>query len=399
MQRKLFWLSTFLALFFFARGQQESTLLKSDYELLAESVKDSLTEGFRISGYIQTQFQYGQKNASLKVGDKNKDLSRNFSRIGIRRGRLKMTFQKSVFNGVLQVNITENEIGLKDAYLSVKDPWTGLNAIRIGALNCPFGYSVSYSSSQRISPERARIIASLFPGERDLGVILSVQAPESSSWNYLKMELGFMGGNGINPDSDNKKDFISHLSFNKYLNNNTALDGGVSYYNGHVYQGSTSIFKMSGNSFIQDNNIKNKGAFAKRKYLGADMQLSAKTKLGEIYVWTEYIIGMQPGGKDYSESKHHSSLPDHDTYIRPFKGGYISFAQNINKTPLFVILKYDTYDPNRKVSGNEIGLNETGAADIAYDTIGIGLLWKIRDELRASAYYDRIRNEENSQFK
>ena len=44
---------------------------------------------FKVSAYIQGQYQYGQEDATLKVGDKNENLDKGFNRIGIRRGRMK----------------------------------------------------------------------------------------------------------------------------------------------------------------------------------------------------------------------------------------------------------------------------------------------------------------------
>ena len=42
---------------------------------------------FKVSAYIQGQFQYGQEDATLKVGDKNEHEDKGFNRFGIRRGR------------------------------------------------------------------------------------------------------------------------------------------------------------------------------------------------------------------------------------------------------------------------------------------------------------------------
>lgn len=107
---------------------------------------------FKVSGYVQTQFQYGEKNASLKVGGANSNTKESFSRIGVRRGRIKFTYEKGIAAGVFQLDITEKGIGLKDAYVSIKDPWAGSNIFKAGVFDRPFGYEVAYSSSRRESP-------------------------------------------------------------------------------------------------------------------------------------------------------------------------------------------------------------------------------------------------------
>ena len=51
---------------------------------------------FKVSAYIQGQFQYGQEDATLKVGDKNEHEDKGFNRFGIRRGRLKFEYNDGI---------------------------------------------------------------------------------------------------------------------------------------------------------------------------------------------------------------------------------------------------------------------------------------------------------------
>ncbi len=62
--------------------------------------------------------------------------------------------------------------------------------------------------------------------------------------------------------------------------------------------------------------------------------------------------------------------------------------------PLSAVVKYDWYDQNSKVSGDEIGfLNNTSKGDLSFNTLGFGLIWKINKDLRATAYYEILKNE------
>lgn len=371
-------------------AQQQETHSIQELEQKTQSLEKEIKilKQFKLSGYIQTQFQWGEKLASLKVGNNNIDTGHNFNRFGIRRGRLKMEYEKGIASGVFQIDLTEKGLGLKDAYISIKDPWVGSNSLKVGVFNRPFGYEVSYSSSRRESPERATVITTLFPEERDLGVMITLQAPKESSVNFLKLETALIAGNGIKLDMDNRKDFIAHLSANKIFKEKIKFGGGISYYLGSTYQGSTSIFKMSGKEFIEYNDSSNFGAFAKREYFGLDLQFEATTKLGKTKLFGEYLFGTQPGNNSSSKSPNHSTLPTSDTYIRNFNGYYITFVQDLGNIPLSVVAKYDFYNPNTKVIENEIGLNGTGKGDIAYTTIGGGLLWQVNDNLRLTAYFD-----------
>ena len=47
---------------------------------------------FKVSGYVQTQYQYGEKDASMKVGSANENPEESFGRLGVRRGRIKFLY-------------------------------------------------------------------------------------------------------------------------------------------------------------------------------------------------------------------------------------------------------------------------------------------------------------------
>ena len=68
-------------------------------------------------------------------------------------------------------------------------------------------------------------------------------------------------------------------------------------------------------------------------------------------------------------------------------------VQDFGTLPLSGVLKYDWYDPNTKISKNEIGQNGTGKGDIAYNTLGFGLLWRASNNIRLQAYYELVSNE------
>ena len=377
----------------FAQKQEYGSDLSGNTEqdkALGETIKK--LQKLKVSGYIQTQYQWGEKDASLKVGGANEKPDESFSRMGIRRGRIKFAYEEGIASGVFQLDMTEKGVGIKDAYLNVKDPWTNAFALKAGIFDRTFGNEISYSSSRRESPERSTIFQTLFPEERDLGVALIIQPDKNSALNFLKLEAGLFAGNGIKQETDSRKDFIGHLSANKKLKN-IEIGGGVSYYNGGVYQGTNNVYHMRGDVFILNNNSENKGAFAKREYIGFDGQLNLKTTIGITQLRTEYLFGKQPGSAGSSKSPNGSSLPANDTYIRNFNGGYVIFVQELGNLPLCAVLKYDWYDPNTKLSESGIGLNNTAKGDIAYNNFGFGMLWNINTSVRLQAWYDISKNE------
>ncbi len=365
--------------------------LEQENKTQSEAVKK--LQKLKVSGYIQTQLQHGEKDASLKVGAGNGDKEKSFNRIGIRRGRIKFAYDEKLVSGVFQLDVTEKGVSFKDAYLNIKDPWIGSTALKAGIFDRPFGYEISYSSSRRESPERSMIFQTLFPDERDLGGMLTLQAPKTSPLNFLKLEAGLFAGNGIKQETDNRKDFIGHLSANKAVSRNFKIGAGISYYNGGVYQGTENVYKMKGSGFELNNNASNKGEFAKREYIGFDAQLSLTSPLGLTQLRGEYLFGTQPGTESSSKSPNASSLPTNDTYIRNFGGGYAMLVQDLGTLPVSAVVKYDWYDPNTKASGNEIGLNHTAKGDISYNTLGLGVLWQANSNIRLQAYYELVTNE------
>ena len=95
---------------------------------------------FKVSAYIQGQYQYGQEDATLKVGDKNENLDKGFNRIGIRRGRMKFEYNDGIGTGAVQIEVNDKGVSFRDLYIGIKDPWTKRSQLMAGVFNRPFGY-------------------------------------------------------------------------------------------------------------------------------------------------------------------------------------------------------------------------------------------------------------------
>ena len=363
----------------------------------------------KVSGYIQTQYQSAQTDAdgmNFKLANRANAYEQseelNYGRFGVRRGRIKFTYEDGLVQGVFQPDFSEKGISFKDVYLSIKDPWVGTNSLKSGIFDRPFGHEIAYSSSRRESPERARITQTLFPDERDLGAMLTLQPAKTSTWNILKLEAGLFAGNGIKPQISTKMDFIGRLSITKQIGADMVLSGGVSAYLGGLLQTDSSIFVMKNKQFeLESKSGDNIGKYAKRQYFGFDAQFSTMTVAGFTQLRAEYIFGehaQNPGGSwDYK----FTAIQQGPVYMRKISGGYILLAQDLGQTPFTAVLKYDWYNPNTEVSGNEVGVSDsgTGAKDINQSTIGLGLLWRINPALRLTAYYDITKNDTSENIK
>ncbi|MDR2928037.1 MAG: hypothetical protein LBV41_07550 [Cytophagaceae bacterium] len=368
-------------------GEELSAIEKLEQRVETLNKTVQTQQKLKVSGVIQTQFQHGEKDAALNVGAANNS-EEAFNRVGVRRGFVKFAFDEKIVSSVLQIDITEKGVSVKEVYMDFRIPKMGASAIRAGLFNRPFGYEVGYSSSILESPERANIIRTLLPDERDLGGMLILQPAKSSRWNFIKLETGLFAGNGIKQETDSRKDFIGRLSG---IKNGSGF--GISYYNGGVYQGTDSVYTMKGNAFVLNNTPSNRGKFAKREYIGWDAQWKHTSSLGTTKLHAEYILGTQSGAAASSKSPNTSTLPSTHTYVRKFMGGYVMLVQNIGKLPLSVIAKLEWYDPNIAVAKNETGQNGTGRGDLLYEAIGLGLMWHFSESVRLQAHYELNRNE------
>lgn len=379
--------------------ETEEDLLPAIVEQLHSD--NEVAKRLKISGYVQVQYQSADTAgiSSMAGGSFGSGIDNRFS---VRRGRLKFAYTFENALAVMQFDITEKGLGIKDAYLSLTEPLLNTFSLTGGVFDRPFGYEISYSSSSRETPERSRLFQTLFPGERDLGAKLTIQAPKTSRWNFLKLDLGFINGNGTNVETDSYKDFIAHLSSTRSNSSETFKWGiGVSYYSGGFAMStakSLSMTNVEGIDVFTPETVK-KGDRSNRTYYGIDGQMSYDWLPGITQIRAEYITGNQPGFEKSSSSL--TGLATGDVYNRDFSGYYVYLVQNIMQSPFQAVLKYDVYDPNMAVSGENIGQvatsgTTTGSADIKYSTLGVGMNYRFNSNLKIMAYYDMVKNETTS---
>jgi phosphate-selective porin len=400
--RRTFIVTLFSCLGLLAANAEEVELTPIEkLEKRAEALENSVNrlQRLKVSGYIQAQYQYAEKDAdgvNMKVGEPINAWERaeedGFGRFGVRRGRIKFTYSEKLTEGVFQLDITERGVSFKDVYFKVKDPWFGTNAITLGVFDRPFGHEIGYSSGRRESPERARIIQRLFPDERDLGAMLTLQGAKDTPWNMFKFEGGMFAGNGIKPQFDSHMDFIGRLSASKNIGSDMRISGGVSTYLGGVRMMNDTVYAVKDNAWAIDSETGNKGKIAKRQYFGVDAQFSVKTDAGLTQLRGEYIFGQHPG----SSSGMYRALsalpaPTAKTYMRNINGGYVILTQGLGSSPFTLVAKYDWYNQNTKLSGDDV--KATG--DLTYNTVGLGAYWSINTALRLTAYYDIVMNEKS----
>lgn len=347
--------------------------------------------GLKISGYIQAQWQLAQGVGQPGVTQGGGFPLKSNNIFSIRRARVKFDYTYSIAKGVFQVDVTEKGVRLKDAYVALQSKNKIIGATA-GVFDRPFGYEISYSSSLRETPERSRFYQILMPDERDLGVKATLQGKEDTFLGNFNLNAGMFSGNSVNPETDSRKDLIAHLAYkNSYKN--ISYGAGASLYIGGVLntQNVGYDFDNSTKTFTEKTGVED--TYSRRNYYGFDLQFSALTSVGLTTLRAEYIWGRQPGSELYSDSP--KSLVTEPIYNRKFTGYSIYLIQQILTSPVSVVLRLDNFDPNSQIKGNEIGVRKsnTGAGDIAYTTLGAGVVYQINKAFKLMAYYENTWNE------
>ncbi len=375
---------------------------------IADLQNDQLKRSqLKLTGYIQAQYQVAEAAGitSYAGGNFNAGTDKRFA---IRRGRIKMDYSRVnddgdiMTQGVVQIDYTQNGVVLRDAYANILEPHTKWFGLKVGAMDRPFGYEVTYSSGVRETPERGRMSQTLFPNEKDLGAQLYILPNKNSRYRFFKVEAGFYNGTGVlNADYDKFKDLITRLSiFKNNKNESIKYSGGISYFNGGHKNGTKYEYELlnsnNGNHYwsLTDTNAGNIDAKAKQIYYGADAQISIDWKIGLTTIRAEYITGIQSGTATSSATPR--DVVTTNTLQRNFNGAYFYLVQNIAQSKHNIVIKYDWYDPNTSVQGSEIGATTNGTlttTDIKYSTLGIGYTYNYDQNWKLVIYGDIIKNE------
>jgi hypothetical protein len=415
---RLFTLALVMAASGWSQAVPDSAVKAEDFETLKGQV-ESLNESFlttkttvdklakiKVSGYIQAQWQKADSAGVPSVAGgnfpaKSTTAAGTDQRFLLRRGRLKTTYETTTSRYVLQMDVTPAGVGIKDAYATLMEPWFKTFSATAGVFDRPFGHEISYSSSTRETPERSRVFQTVFPGERDLGAKVEANPTEQMGLlQYVSAKAGLFTGMGPTAQENDKElDFIGRLGFNApFYALNLSIDGGASVYRGTSTNVNDTILRMNDTGFtaIGDTGSHNKYKTSARNVTGVDMQVYYTIPVigdlvGGTAVRGEYLWGSTPGTKGSSGPYTTATTA---LVEREFVGWYVILVQNIgNKVQGLV--KYDSYDPNTKVSGSDIGKpgRSLNVNDVKFTTLGLGAVYHWDENVKITGYYDMVTNE------
>lgn len=362
----------------------------------------------KIGGYIQPQFQLaaakGIKN--YEGGDFSSQVNNRFM---LRRSRIRIDYihssddKKPGIQIAFQFDANERSFTVRDVWGRVFENKYKLFSFTMGMFARPFGYEINYSSSDRESPERGRMSQILMKSERDLGAMISFDPRRNIRYlKKIKFDVGLFNGQGINAtgDFDNYKDLISRISLKPIvLSKNLSLSMGISSLQGGLLQ-NTRYHYYTGtqngvNTTLVDSALTNLYSKSPRSYWGADAQLKIKNRIGFSEFRAEFVGGQQSATSSSSETPTVLLSGQDGFYVRNFNGAYFYYIQSLFSTRHQLVVKYDWYDPNSAVGGMDIGApgSRLSEANIKYNTLGVGYVNYLTDNIKLVLYYAHVRNE------
>jgi hypothetical protein len=374
-------------------------------------------DAVRFSGYIQPQFQYASNKgiSSYAGGNFPNEVDNRFT---LRRGRFRLDYSRydearmPVVQFAFQFDGTERGVFIRDFFGRIFENKWNVFSLTAGMFARPISYEVNLSSGDRETPERGRMSQILMRTERDIGAMVSFEPRRPGHpLKFLKIDAGMFNGQGLTAtsDFDSHKDFVTRWAVKpiKLNSRNWRLSGAVSMLYGGMEQFTRYIYKMGQQSgkpaYYVDSAATNMGKIAPRHYYGADLQLKIPNgkNRGATEFRLEYLRGSQTATAATSETP--GTIPasggvNAPLYVRKFDGAYLYFMQHLGNPRDMIVVKYDWYDPNKKVKGMEIGASGSGmsAADIRYNTLGMGYVHYFNPNMKVMLYYDLVRNEATS---
>lgn len=365
----------------------------------------------RLSGYIQPQFQIAQSKGARSY--QGGDFSTNSqSRFMLRRSRVRIDYLRSTklnlpsMQFAFQFDATERGVVVRDVWARLFENKYQRLAFTTGIFARPFGYEVNLSSVDRETPERGRMSQILMRSERDLGAMITFEPRrKTDKFRYVKIDAGFFNGQGLNGNGefDGFKDFITRFSFKAYpLSKNLSVSGGVSWFRGALLQNTRYRYELKDvqqvHYFMLDSALGKVGTMNPRRYYGLDLQFRFRTAYGLTEFRAEYWRGKQTATGTTSETPAVLLNSSEAYYIRDFDGAFFYLLHSDPTRHHQMGLKYDWFDPNRKIGGLEVGRlgQNLNATNIKYSTFSLGYNYYMNENVKLLFWYDFVRNEKTS---
>jgi len=207
----------------------------------------------------------------------------------------------------------------------------------------------------------------------------------------LKLQFAIVNGNfgegaiaNQSKDVDNGKDFMARAVYSlKFPSKGVGIDFG-----GHTYLGTTTVIAQTTPATVFSDVNNNPftpvvGDKMDKELFGAEMQ-AYYDFLGGMSLKGEYIRGTYSGTTNTAQVNTLFNA----NKVRNVEGYYISFVKNVGKSNT-ASLRFDTFDPNTKLSGDAI----TKKDDLKYNNWTYAWQYFYNENIKLMASYTMPINE------
>lgn len=353
------------------------------------AIADKLNK-LKTSGYVQGRYEWHDDSAN---GLRPDGTPANLNRFFVRRGRLKLLYEGTNAEYMLQIDASGSGVALRDAEATFVDTWTpfGLR-LTVGQFKWPFGHEILQSSADREMPERALVFRRLFPGERDRGLRLQAR------YKVFKLAVALVNGlpQGIGDrtytdfDANSFKDLVGRVGIDVGF-----LTVGLSgYYGRHLQTTPATAFSVSGSDSDMDGTISATEVMFRaatpasyrlfrRVRGGADMQLYSDIEgIGGLALKGEFVVARDT-------NLAYGTAPADPCRDQTSLGWVVTAVQNIGDF-VSAVVRIDSFDPNYSSSLDAACTTVAGARGDRVTTYGGGLLLHASGNLKATFAYEHI---------
>jgi hypothetical protein len=367
-----------------------------------------------ISAYVQAQYEQHQNSAD-QIGQGGVYL--NQDRFLVRQGRLRLDagWEYVELGLELDGNTTNGPaVSPKRINASVVwrgHPWEGrlephgirdgdppLLRLTGGLTGIPFGFELADSHRDRVFLERTQASQALFPGEQDVGAVLS------GGVGFFRYSVAAMNGNPLGDgtalpvgDPNHAKDFVTRLGVDASPSERVRITGGVSALYGNGFHAGTQATKagliwvdQNQDGMVQANELEGVPPMAAtpsanftRWGVGVDLELYFHTPLG-----LSMLYGEVTAATNLDRGLFVADPVTTGVDVREL-GAYVAFVQEIFRYGLLGF-RFDYYDPNADFFQQSAGKLLPYSQAIKTFSPLVGL--QLPDRARLVFEYDVVRN-------
>ena len=209
--------------------------------------------------------------------------------------------------------------------------------VRVGQFKTPFGFEQLYPDPRLLTMERS-LVNDRLTLNRQLGAQLWGDLADKR----VSYAVGVFNGNGVNNSNNDNGKFLWAGRLSAVPWKGTALGGPASWgVGGNAFQSEDTALSLPDLGFDSTPTTADRDNIftGKRHGFGVDSQL----ELGRLSIWAEYLRSrFEPTNR-----RPAASFDADGWYVQ---GGWYLVPQKLQ-----VVLKHETFDPSRQISGGEIG--------------------------------------------